>query len=108
MATELELNGALEITEIAADWNYRDSKPDKWPDHPRIASIQFDPGAADDELYIAEQEAGGPQRFYVKCENTYDQRIKYYNGSRVQPFILFASCNLSAGHKVTIELWRES
>lgn len=108
MATENELNGCLEITSIAADWNYRTSKPDSWPEHPRLASIQFNPGAADDELYVAEELSTGPERMYVKCENAYDQRIKYFHGSRVQPFIVFASSTLSSGHKVTIELWRES
>lgn len=107
MATELELNGVLEITSIAADWDYRASKPSNWPDHPRIASIQFDPGAADDVLLIKEQSDGGPQRFFSRCENTYDQRIKYFHGARVMPYIDFSECTLSANHKVTIELWRE-
>lgn len=107
MATELELDGCLEISGIAADWDYNSSKPANWPARPRINSIQFDPGAADDILLIKERDEGGPQRFYANCENTYDQRCKYYHGTRVVPFIDFSECALSAGHKVTIELWRD-
>lgn len=107
MATLIELNGCLEITGIADDWEYRNDKPSSWPDHPRINSIQFDPGAADDVLVVNEQKAGGPQRFFAKCQDTYDQRCKYYHGARMLPFIDFSACTLSAGHKVTIELWRE-
>lgn len=105
MATELERNGVLEITSVVADWDYRVSKPSGWPSHPRISSIQFDPGAADDALSITEQDGGGPQRFYAKCEDQYDQRCKYYFGARVQPYIVFSESALSAGHKITIELW---
>jgi len=106
MATANELNGCLEISGIAADWDYKASKPANWPDHPKIASIQFDPGAADDVLVIVEQWDLGPQRFYAKCNDVYDQRCKYYHGSRMIPYIDFSACTLSAGHKVTIELWR--
>jgi hypothetical protein len=107
MADLLELNGCLEITNIAADWDYNLSRPSNWPQHPRITSIQFDPGAADDALVINEQKAGGPQRFFAKCQDTYDQRCKYYHGARMHPYIDFGSSTLSGGHKVTIELWRE-
>jgi hypothetical protein len=106
MATEIELNGVLEITSISADWDYKASKPAKWPDRPQIASIQFTPSAADDKLMIREQSAGGPERFYSICENVYDARCKYYFGARIIPYIVFSESTLGAGHKVTIELWR--
>ena len=107
MATALERDGCLEITGIAADWDYNSNRPPGWPVKPRIMSIEFDPGAADDVLLIKERDAGGPQRFYAMCENTYDQRCKYFHGCRVVPFNDFSECALSAGHKVTIELWRD-
>lgn len=108
MATELELNGCLEITGIAADWDYKASKPSHWPEKPQIASIQFDPGAADDALMVREQNAGGPQRFHCLCQDTYDQRCKYFHGSRITPYIVFSESAFSAGAKVTIELWRDN
>jgi hypothetical protein len=106
VATQVELNGVLEITSISADWDYKASKPAGWPNRPQIASVQFNPGAADDELMIREQESGGPERFFSKCENAYDQRCKYYFGNRIIPYIVFSESTLSAGHKVVIELWR--
>lgn len=107
MATELEKNGCLEITSIAADWDYRASKPSGWPNKPRLLSIQFDPGATDDKLLVREQDDGGATRFYAICQNGYDQKIKYFHGVRVMPYIDFSGSTLSAGHRVTIELWRE-
>jgi hypothetical protein len=107
MADILERGGCLEITNIAADWDYKSGKPDDWPDTPRLTSIEFDPGAADDVLMVKAQDDGGPQRFFAKCENTYDQRCKYYHGQRFIPYVDFSDCVLSGGHKVVIELWRE-
>jgi hypothetical protein len=107
MATVLERNGTLQITEISADWDYKTNKPDSWPERPRLTSIRFNPGAADDELYIAEQNDGGPEVFYSKCQSVYDQRVEYYHGQRVVPYIDFSLCSFSAGHKVVIKLWRD-
>jgi len=108
MATETASHGTLTITSIAADWDYKTSKPSSWPDVPRIASIQFTPGAADDKITVKEQGDTGPTVFYVICENAYDQRIKYFHGTRIIPFIDFGDCTLSTGHSVTIELWRDA
>jgi hypothetical protein len=67
MATENELNGIVEISAIAADWDYKASKPASWPNSPRLVSIKFVPGAADDKLVIKEQSDGGPTIFYAPC-----------------------------------------
>ena len=106
-ATPKEEDGCLELTAIDANWVYADSKPSNWPAIPRLMSIEFHPGAIDDELIVLQRKAGGVQRFHVKCENLYDQRIKYFHGSRVMPYIDYDNSTLSAGHMVVIELWRE-
>jgi len=108
MATELEKNGILEITGIAADWDYKASKPASWPANPRLTSIKFNPGAASDALLVNQKEAGGPEAFYARCADINDQRIEYYHGGRCIPYIDFSGCTLSANHKVVIKLWRES
>jgi hypothetical protein len=108
MADVIELNGKLEITSIAADWNYRTSKPDSWPDFPRLASIKFNPGAANDKVKICEESDGGPEIFYVSCSDVNDQRVEYYHGQHATPYIDFSASTLSAGHKVVIKLWREA
>jgi hypothetical protein len=107
MATTLERNGILEITSIAADWDYKASRPTNWPEKPRLTSIKFNPGAADDKLTIKEQNDGGPECFFCLCQNTYDQRIEYYHGQRIIPYIDFSACTLSAGHSVIIKIWRD-
>lgn len=107
MATENERHGTLEITGIAADWDYKTSKPINWPDIPRLNSIQFNPGAASDCLVVKEKDEDGPKIFYALCENTNDQRVKYYHGNRKIPFIDHGDCTFTGTYSVIIELWRE-
>lgn len=107
-ATQKEKNGVLTLTAFDADWYYKDSKPEGWPDHPRLLSIKFYPGAANDELFIYEEQDADVDCFYAKCENTYDQRVEYYHGARALPFIDYTNSTLSSGHKVVIKLWREA
>ena len=108
MSTELEKNGILEVSGIAANWDYKASKPTGWPAKPRLVSIKFVPGAANDKLVVREQEAGGPRIVSWLCENTYDQRVEYYHGTIQIPFVLFSECTLSSGHLMIIKLWREA
>ena len=107
MATENERDGCLVLESIAADWDYRASKPTDWPDNPRLNSIEFHPGAADNVMVVKQGNDTGPERFYCECKDVNDSRIKYYHGARVMPYIDFGDCTLNAGHKVIIELWRE-
>ncbi len=105
MATQVEKDGCLEITEIAADWDYKTSKPGNWPDRPRLNSIEYHPGGAD-TIVIKQSTDAGPVRFYAETEDTKDSRIKYFNGARVDPYVDFGDCTLNSGHKLVIELWR--
>jgi hypothetical protein len=72
---------------------------------PKTNSIQFDPGAADDELFIRHKTATGPIIFHCKGSDDKDQRIRYYHGQRVRPYIKYSECTLSAGHAIQIHLW---
>ena len=108
-ATELETDGCLILTAIDGDWSYRVSKPNTWPDVPRISSIEFHPGAASDRMIIKQGGPNGATRFDSGiAQNAGDSRIKYFHGTRVTPFVDFGDCTLSEGHKVIIELWREA
>jgi hypothetical protein len=107
MATEVELGGKLELTAIAADWDYRASKPASWPIYPSLLSISFHPGAADDKLVVKHQSDGGPTIMNVTCENAYDDRIEYFHGTKARPYIDFSASVFSAGHKVIMQLWRK-
>jgi hypothetical protein len=109
LATQIESRGGLVITAIAADWSYNVSKPPFWEDLPRIASIQFDPGAAADVLVIKDgSDAAATRCSLGPVDGQGDQRIKYFFGARFVPYIDFSECTLSADHRVTIELWSET
>ena len=108
MATANETDGCLELTSIAADWDYTVSKPAQWPPLPRLNSIEFHPGAASDRLIVKQKGNTGATRFDSGVvESAGDSRIKYFHGTRVVPYIDDAVSTLSAGHKVIIELWRD-
>ncbi len=108
MATEVVKDGTLEITAIAADWDYRawDWKANGWPAYPRLASIEYHPGGAD-TFVVKHRDDGGPTRFFGRCQSSNDSRIKYLHGSRLMPYLDFSECTLNAGHKLIFELWRE-
>jgi len=107
MATTLEQEGCLEITGIVGDWDYATEKPDSWPDNPRLASISLHPGGAD-VLIVRQRRVGAVRRVHWSCADTNDDRVKYFHGTRVVPFIDESECTLNAGHVVIIELWREA
>lgn len=106
MTTELETDGCLDLTSIAADWNYAVSKPANWPDNPQLVSIEFHPGAASDRLVVKQRGDAGAIRFdSMAVDGVADSRIKYFYGARVIPFIDYSECTFSTGHRVVIELW---
>jgi len=106
MASTKERDGALEISNISANWDYATEKPGHWPEIPRIASISYHPGGAD--IFIVRQrDAAGVRRMQATTADIYDDRIKYFHGSRVVPFINYGECTLNLGHLVVIELWRD-
>ena len=108
MATENERDGCLEITNIAADWDYTVSKPGHWPENPRLNSIEFHPGAASDRLVVKQGSDDGPVRFdSMPADSDADSRIKYFHGAKVIPYIDYDKCTFSAGHRVVIEQWGE-
>ena len=102
-------SGTIEITDLTADWVYENSKPDDWPNqNPRMLSIEFHPGSANDRCVVKQKTEDGPTRFdsnYTDSQS--DSRIKYFMGTRCEPFIDYSECVVSAGHKIIMELWRD-
>lgn len=76
--------------------------------HLKLNSIEFIPGATDDVLIVRNGGTTGAIIFKVKCENDYDQRIKYFHGTRYCPCILYSECTLSPGHLVIVTRWPNS
>lgn len=107
MTTENMRAGIIELTAINADWDYATQKPNHWPIHPRLMSMQFNPAAAGDKIYVREENEAGPVIFEVTADSADDQRIKYFHGTRGKPYVDYSECILTAGHKLIIDLWRE-
>jgi hypothetical protein len=106
-ATMIEEGGAIQLTAIDADWDYKASKPATWPILPKLLSIRFVPGATGDRLVVKHKSATGIERFNTVATDT-ESRVEYYHGTSFIPFVDFSDCTLSAGHKVAISLWREA
>lgn len=109
MTTTIEEDGAIEISGISEDWDYKSEKPNNWSDNPRLSSIEFHPGAASDRCIFRQKSIGGIRRFDSNpAESDNDSRIKYFHGSRVVPYLKYSECTFAAGAYVTIELWRDA
>ncbi len=108
MTTTLEKDGALEISGISEDWDYKSEQPANWPQNPRLSSIEYHPGAASDRCIFRHKDAGGIRRYDSNAvESDNDSRIKYFHGSRCMPYLKYAECTFAAGAYVVIELWRD-
>ena len=106
MAITIEDQGFIDITSISADWDYA-SEVAAYPrekEGPIIDLILFAPGAANDRLVIKNGDASGPVVFKATATTT-DERVVYYHGKRMRPFIDYSECTLSTGHQVVISLW---
>lgn len=109
MTTSLYQDGTIEITDLTSDWDYGTDKPASWPDYPRISSIEFHPGAANDLCIVRNHKEAGVRRFSSNyADSQSDSRIKYFHGARIDPFIDYSECVVSSGHVLIIELWREA
>jgi hypothetical protein len=69
-----------------------------------LKSIQFHPSAASDVMIIHNEHNDGAELFYASCTAATDERIKYFNGNLVNPFIDITDCTIgTTGAKVTME-----
>lgn len=97
----------IDITGVDENWDFAVDAFSGYAEvGPRIDFIHFDPGAADDELYVRKDDASGAVIFHVKCQDLYDQRRGYFDRQRFKPFIKFSECTLSANHRVVIGMTR--
>jgi len=100
------------IMDVATDWDYRTyfAGP-KYEDGIRVHSIRFHPGATDDICSIEDVDDGDVKHFLVKCADTYDDRIQYYNGARLKLYLDVDDTDgtwtaaYTAGCSLTIQLW---
>lgn len=107
MANTIDQEGlTIRITDIDSDWSWTDLSPKRGDANGvRVASIQFNPAAVNDECFIKEGTDAGPEMFYALCADAYDQRIKYFNGQLKRVLLDFSAGTFTAGSSVIIELW---
>ena len=97
------------ISNIDSNWTWTDTfTAAKYEDGIRIASIRFHPGATDDICIIGDTNNADVYHFYVKCADTYDDRIQYYFGSKLKLTLTVATGTYGTADDVlTIQLWRK-
>lgn len=101
--------GVIDISGIDADWTWSDLLP-QYPDGIPVVSIQFIPGAQNNEVVIKSTDENGGEIFRTApAASTSDQKIEYFNlggnGYKfLKPFIDYDQCTLSAGHRVKINM----
>lgn len=90
----------------ALDWTWTDTFADpKYADGIRVNYIRFHPGATNDICVIEDADNADVQHFYVKCADSYDDRIQYYNGSKLKLEFDVSEGTYSTGNFLTIQLW---
>lgn len=84
----------LTLTAIDADFDLGSEKS--------LFSIEFYPGASDDELHAYADSGSGPILCKLKSTDG-ESRIKYFGGRLTRVFIDYDGSTLTAGHAVVIE-----
>jgi hypothetical protein len=109
----ISANGkTVTIMDVTNDWTWTDSFTDtKYADGIRVNYIRFHPGATDDICSIEDYNDNDVKHFLVKCADTYDDRIQYYNGAKLRLSLDVDdtdgtwTASYTAGCSVTIQLW---
>jgi len=94
---------SMEVTAIDADWDWG-VKGNSVELAPKLCSITFIPGSANDVLVVKDGSDAGPIIFQTICLDAIE-RTQYYFGARKRIYIDHSDCTLSFGHKVLICLW---
>lgn len=62
----------------------------------KVNYIMFSPGATGDECIIRDTNATGIILWQIKCSDAYDQRIIYFHGDNVRPYLMDTDPDSSA------------
>lgn len=61
-----------------------------------VNSITVFPGSSDDTFSLKEGSTTGPHLLYLTCEKIDDQKIEYFYGQRIRPWIDISECSFAA------------
>ena len=97
------------ISAIDSDWD----STDVYPNGMRIFSIRFHPGATDNICSIEDKNNGNVKHFFVKCADTYDDRVEYKpKDVRLKLYLDYDDTDdtwtaaYTTGCSITIQLWK--
>jgi hypothetical protein len=106
MANTINLKGAvLQITAIDEDWDWADTFDSaQYKNGIKIQSIEFDTEVAGDVCIIKNESDSGPRLFKASgnAVDVKDERCKYFNGTRLKPYLDFSEGVYNAAASVTI------
>jgi len=108
MANTISLDGnVLQISAIDTDWTWSDTFPAyKYPNGIKIESIRFDTAASTDVCIIKQVDGTGERLFKASGHTVeaVDEKIQYFNGVRLKPFLDVGDGVYNAAASVTIIL----
>lgn len=94
MANSVNITGAITtISSIDSDYDFGDYKP--------LQAIRFNPAGAD-TCIVRNGGASGAEVFNANTAAATDDRVQYYNGQLISPFLDYSACSLTSGAKVTL------
>ena len=96
----------ITLTGINANWSWFDDLPAFATSKVGVPihSIQFKPGAALDRCIIRNLDGSGPSIFDAECKNAYDNKVEYYYGEEMKPFLEVLGGVYNAAARVIIIL----
>ena len=107
MANTIVLTGnVIDLINIDSDWNWYDTLTAFVADKVGIPihSIQFKPVAANDRCVIKNGSGSAAVIFDKEAVNQYDDKVVYFHGEELKPFLDVGDGVYSAGARVIIIL----
>lgn len=107
MANTIKLTeNAIHLIAIDADWNWYDTLTAFATDKPAIPihSIQFKPAATGDHCVIKNGSGTAAVIFDKEAADKYDDKVVYFHGEKLKPFLDVGDGSYNAAARVIITL----
>jgi len=106
MSTIVFTNNIIDLISIDADWNWHDTLTAFAADEVAIPihSIQFKPAAVGDHCVIKNGSGTAAVIFDKEAENQYDDKVVYFHGEELKPFLDVGDGSYNAAARVIIIL----
>lgn len=94
----------IDLIDIDTDWNWYDTLPAFATSKVGISihSIQFKPAATGDHCVIKNGSATAAVIFDKEAENQYDDKVVYFHGEELKPFLDVGDGTYNAAARVII------